>query len=554
MKLSNLRIGTRFIVLTGMFILGLAVYGAWSFKTLNALKVNGPLYQQLVQSKDLIADILPPSEYLIESYLVGFQLQAASGKAGQDKLIGRMTTLKREYDARHEYWSKETLDSPLRESLLTLAHVPARAFYDIAFKDFIPAIQAQDKDAAAAAMARMAHEYDLHRKAIDATVHIATTRAATGEAQARLTIAAANWQLLAALVLSLGAGIAVALLMTRSMAHRLHEAVRIAKLVAAGDLTTDIRVTSTDEAGELMQALKDMSASLAGIVGQVRSGTNAIGAASGQIAAGNLALSSRTEQQASTLEQTASSMDALSTAVKRNAEHARQAKRLASAASELAVRSDAVVAQVATSMGTIHASSCKIVDIVGVIDGIACQTNILILNAAVQAHSAGEPGSGFATVAAEVCGLAQRSAAAAREIKTLIGDTVGQTDIGAKRVAQAGAAMDEVRASVQQVSNITGEIGSASQAQADGVGPISTAITQMEQVSRQNAALVAQAAAASESMRHQARHLASLVGGFKLTQAAPPAAGAIALPAKKHAPPRLRLLRSTALAFDGQRN
>ncbi len=554
MKLSNLRISTRFIALIGIFILGFAVYGAWSFKTLNELKVNGPVYQQIVQSKDLIADILPPPEYIIESYLVGFQLQGASDKGEQDKLIGRMKALKGEYDARHDYWSREQLESPLRETLLTHAHGPAQAFYGIAFKDFIPAVQAQDKEAAAAAMGRMAHEYENHRKAIDAAVQMSTKRAAGGEEQAKQKIASANWQLLAMLVLSLGAGIAVAVLITRSISQPLQEAVRIAKVVAAGDLTTDIVVTSTDETGELMQALKDMSASLVGIVGQVRSGTHAIGDASGQIAAGNLDLSSRTEQQAGSLEETASSMEELTSTVKSNADNARQANVLASTASEVAVRGGAVVSQVVTTMGTINEASRKIVDIISVIDGIAFQTNILALNAAVEAARAGEQGRGFAVVAGEVRSLAQRSAAAAKEIKTLIGDSVDQVDIGARLVEQAGATMDEVVTSVKRVSDIIGEIASASQEQTEGIEHISTAINQMDQVTQQNAALVELAAAASESLQHQAQHLSSLVDVFKLTQGGPQPAGAIPLPPKKPMPPRLRVLRSTALAFDGQRN
>jgi methyl-accepting chemotaxis protein len=548
MKLSSLRISTRFIALIGIFILGSGLYGAWSFKTLNQLKVNGPVYQQIVQSKDLIADILPPPEYIIESYLVSFQLHAAADKAAQDPLIGRMKALQSDYDARHVYWSKEQLESPLRETLLKQAHGPAQAFYAIAFKDFIPAIQGQDKDAAAAAMARMAHEYENHRKAIDELVKMATERATTGEDQAKLTIAAANWQLLAMLVLSLGAGMIVAVFITRSISRPLHEAVRIAKVVAAGDLTTEIAVTSSDEMGELMQALKEMSASLVGIVGQVRSGTNAIGDASGQIAAGNLDLSSRTEQQASSLEETASSMEQLTSTVKSNADNARQANALACSASDVAVRGGAVVSQVVTTMGTINDASRKIVDIISVIDGIAFQTNILALNAAVEAARAGEQGRGFAVVASEVRSLAQRSAAAAKEIKALIGDSVDQVDLGAKLVAQAGSTMDEVVASVQRVSAIIGEIASASQEQTDGIEHISMAISQMDQVTQQNAALVEQAAAASESLQHQAQQLSSLVGVFKLSHVAPGAA--LALPAERVP---LRVLHSEALEADADR-
>jgi methyl-accepting chemotaxis protein len=519
MKLADLKIRTRFIALIGIFVLGFSVFGAWSFKTLNELKVNGPVYQHIVQSKDLIADILPPPEYIIESYLVGFQLQAATEKADQDKLIARLKALQAEYDTRHAYWIKEQLENPLAEMLLTQADKPAQAFYGIAFKQFVPAIVAQDKEAAAAGMARMAHEYEAHRKAIDQVVQMSIQRATSSEERAKVKIAAANWQLLAMLLLSLGAGIVGAVLITRSIARPLQDAVRIAKIVAAGDLTTEIDVTSTDETGELMQALKDMSASLVGIVGQVRSGTDAIGDASGQIAAGNLDLSTRTERQAGSLEETASSMEQLTSTVKCNAENARQANALAVAASAVAVKGGSVVSQVVTTMGTINDSSRKIVDIISVIDGIAFQTNILALNAAVEAARAGEQGRGFAVVASEVRNLAQRSAAAAKEIKTLIGNSVEQVDVGARLVAQAGSTMGEVVASVKRVCDIIGEIASASQEQTEGIEHISNAINEMDQVTQQNAALVEQAAAASESLRHQAERLSGIVAVFKLAQA-----------------------------------
>ncbi len=205
MKLADLKIRTRFVVLIGIFVLGFAVYGVSSFRALNELKVNGPLYQRIVQSKDLIADILPPPEYVIESYLVAFQLQGAPEKVEQDALIARMKALQVEYDARHAYWIKENLESPLREILLDQAHAPAQAFYALAFKEFIPAIQAQDKEGASAAMARMARQYEAHRKAIDRAVEMSVKRAAAGEAQAMLRIARANWSLLATLLVSLGA-------------------------------------------------------------------------------------------------------------------------------------------------------------------------------------------------------------------------------------------------------------------------------------------------------------------------------------------------------------
>ena len=311
-------------------------------------------------------------------------------------------------------------------------------------------------------------------------------------------------------------GIGFAFWITRSITHPMNQAVKVAQTVAAGDLTSRIEVEGKDETGRLLQALKDMNDSLVKIVGQVRVGTDAIATASSQIATGNLDLSSRTEEQASSLEETASSMEELTSTVKQNADNARQANQMAVSASEVAVKGGAIVAQVVDTMGSINESSKKIVDIIAVIDGIAFQTNILALNAAVEAARAGEQGRGFAVVASEVRSLAQRSAGAAKEIKTLIGDSVEKADIGSKLVGQAGATMDEIVASVKRVTDIMGEITAASQEQSAGIEQVNQAIVQMDEVTQQNAALVEEAAAAASSMQDQAANLAEAVSVFRL--------------------------------------
>jgi methyl-accepting chemotaxis protein len=326
----------------------------------------------------------------------------------------------------------------------------------------------------------------------------------------------------ARIMISILAGLAVLLgglaawLITRTITRPINQAVKIAQTVAAGDLTSHIEVTSKDETGQLLQALKDMNDSLSKIVGQVRSGTDTIATASSQIAAGNLDLSSRTEEQASSLEETASSMEELTSTVKQNADNARQANQLAVSASEVAVKGGAVVSRVVDTMGEINASSKKIADIIGVIDGIAFQTNILALNAAVEAARAGEQGRGFAVVATEVRNLAQRSASAAKEIKILISDSLETVEGGAKLVDQAGATMNEILESVKRVTDIMGEITAASQEQTSGIEQINQAVSQMDEVTQQNAALVEQAAAASESLQDQAGNLAQVVSIFKL--------------------------------------
>jgi methyl-accepting chemotaxis protein len=313
-------------------------------------------------------------------------------------------------------------------------------------------------------------------------------------------------------------GVACAYAINRSIAHPIRDAVRIAQTVAAGNLTSRIEVNSTDEPGQLLQALKDMNGSLTSIVAQVRSGADTISTASGQIATGNLDLSSRTEEQASSLEETASSMEELTSTVKQNADNARQANGLTLAASEIAVKGGAVMSQVVATMGSINESANKIVDIIGVIDGIAFQTNILALNAAVEAARAGEQGRGFAVVATEVRNLAQRSASAAKEIKLLINDSVQKVDVGSKLVDQAGVTIQEVVASVKRVTDIMSDITAAGSEQTTGIEQINQAVMQMDDVTQQNAALVEQAAAAAQSLQDQAANLVQVVSVFRLDE------------------------------------
>jgi len=377
---------------------------------------------------------------------------------------------------------------------------------------------------------------------VDAIVKINTEGAATSVLAAHdAYLGARNW-IAAILAVCIAAGLAVALWIGRQISQPLQRAVAVAERVAAGDLTARIDAPSPlsrDETGQLMGALRGMNASLLKIVSEVRDGTDTIATASSQIAAGNLDLSSRTEEQASSLEETASSMEQITATVRQNAGNARQASELAQSASNVAQQGGALVGQVVETMAAIHASSKKIVDIIGVIDGIAFQTNILALNAAVEAARAGEQGRGFAVVASEVRNLAQRSAAAAKEIKTLIGDSVGKVDDGARLVGEAGATMAQIVASVEGVSTVIGEITVASNEQSMGIDQVNIAIGQMDQVTQQNAALVEEAAAAAESLQDQADRLKRLVDVFKTEGAAPQRAASTPVAA-----PSLRLASS----------
>ncbi|WP_044528832.1 methyl-accepting chemotaxis protein [Herbaspirillum sp. B65] len=293
------------------------------------------------------------------------------------------------------------------------------------------------------------------------------------------------------------------------------KAAEVANRIAQGDLTPNIDTQPGDQSS-LLYAVRSMRNSLLATIANIKSSATTIASASHEIARGNLDLSGRTEQQAGSLEETASAMEELTATVKQNADNARQANQLAESASEVAIQGGSVVGQVVQTMEGITESSRKIADIIGVIDGIAFQTNILALNAAVEAARAGEQGRGFAVVASEVRSLAQRSASAAKEIKTLIDDSVAKVDSGSKLVEQAGTTMTEVVASVRRVTDIVGEISSASQEQSAGIAEVGRAITQMDEGTQQNAALVEQAAAAAQSLQDQAATLAGLVGRFQI--------------------------------------
>jgi methyl-accepting chemotaxis protein len=330
------------------------------------------------------------------------------------------------------------------------------------------------------------------------------------------------------LVALLGAGLA--LVVSGQVSAPVASAAGVLKAVAQGDLTQVVEVNRRDEIGDMQAALRDMMHSLTEMVHAVRAGADSVATASTQIAQGNTDLSARTETQASSLEETAASVEEMAGTVRTNADNAMQANQLASAASEVAAHGGQVVGQVVSTMNDIQASSRKIADIIGVIDGIAFQTNILALNAAVEAARAGEQGRGFAVVAGEVRSLAQRSAQAAREIKTLIQDSVEKVNAGGQLVDAAGATMNDVVTQVRKVTDLVGEIAHASAEQSQGISQINQAVSQLDQATQQNAALVEESMAAAESLRSQAQKLTQAVAAFRIRSSHQPVVRASAAP------------------------
>ncbi len=473
-------------------------------------------------STDLSTNWLPATRSLLElkGMVTGFRSQEmAHALSGS---FNEMTEYEKAMDAswaalqkkRAEY---EALISEPEEREVYPVFAKLLSQYELEHKKIIAVSHTQDTDQASNMIRGKSLQLSREMNAaLDRLTQVNLAGAVRAGQTADAVHAQARLWVIGLLVGAVALGLGLALWIARIVARPLEDAVKVAQSVAAGDLTSRIEARTTDETGQLLDALKGMNDSLVKIVSEVRTGTDTIATASAQIASGNQDLSSRTEEQASSLEQTAASMEELTSTVKQNADNARQANQLAVSASEVAVKGGSVVSQVVDTMGSINASSKKIVDIIGVIDGIAFQTNILALNAAVEAARAGEQGRGFAVVASEVRSLAQRSAAAAKEIKTLIGDSVEKVEEGSKQVEEAGRTMEEIVGSVKRVTDIMGEITAASQEQTSGIEQINQAITQMDQVTQQNAALVEEASAAAQSLQEQAGSLVQSVSIFKL--------------------------------------
>jgi len=498
---------------------GLLAAGALTATSLWGAFATTAAASRALVSKDVTADILPPPLYLIELRLV--LSEAVEGSMPLPTAQAEAARLEREYGERVAYWTQNP-PYGLQAQLLGRQHQAGTRFLEAAH-GVLAALSRADVPAAQAALLQANAAYVDHRAGVDETVKVSTAFADAAMASlARMQDDLRRAQLavfaLAVVVLGALGRWAHRTLWSAAGGEPAHAA-RIASEVAAGNLAVRVSTAPGDQTS-VMAAMQRMCANLSGIVGQVRTSSERMAAASAQIAHGNGDLSARTERQAAALEETAASMAQLGTTVRRNADNALQARHLAEEANGAAVRGGDAVGRMVETIKAINEGSRQIADIVGVIDGIAFQTNILALNAAVEAARAGEQGRGFAIVAGEVRSLAGRSAAAAREIRSLIAAGVGRAEQGAALAQAAGTTMDDVIARIGRVGTVVAEISAASAEQSAGVAQVGQAVLQMDQATQSNAALVQQSAAAADSLSAQARELVAAVTVFRLPASA----------------------------------
>ena len=523
-SLRDARVGTMLLMVLGLFALmivalgGLAVY--FLYQNSKAIEELGGLTQRAKQVESINTDMLRArvglmvaARFLQES---GWGSGEQSAKQAQDSLKNATDLLDGVRTRFGEFQQSMLEDDTGRQLSMNLVR-RYRSYIDDGVDTMVEALRSEDYST----FYMVNNEYGTPRSAsfIEAieefSKYIAQQEQAT-EAQANRNFELALIAMACAVALAIVLMVLARLVFGRVVVRPLVEAGQVFDRIAAGDLTQRIEAKSNNEIGALFAALRRMQESLTRTVSTVRSGVDEINVGAREISAGNTDLSSRTEEQAASLEETAASMEELAGTVKQNADNARQANQLAASASDVAERGGAAVSEVVSTMQEISGSSRKISEIVSVIDGIAFQTNILALNAAVEAARAGEQGKGFAVVAGEVRSLAQRSAQAAKEIKTLIEDSVSKVGAGSQQVERAGATMQEIVASVKRVTDIMGEISAASDEQSSGIEQVNRAVTQMDEVTQQNAALVEEAAAAAGSLQEQAQKLAQAVSVFKI--------------------------------------
>lgn len=537
MSLANFNLSHRFAMLLAIVMAGYASYGAWSFRTLDQLAVNGPLYQRIVEGKDLIADILPPPNYIIESYLVSMEMVHAK-PAELKPLIDNLKKLKGDYDLRHEYWVKEGLESELRDEFLDRAHIPAQEFYKIAFNQFIPALEKSDSHAVDAAFESMKRYYALHRAAIDKTVEMSIRRIQADEGNAKDVIESSERVMLLILIISIGMVALFLVTFARSIARPLDQALAVAKRVATGDLTGRIEVHSRDEVGQLMQAISDMVDSLAKAVSVVRGGAEQVSSTAAQLSVSSAQISQGSQAQSEAAASTAAAVEQITVSINLVAANTEDVRKLSEKSLQQTQLGNQSVTEmigeikrvqeavnlIAGSVSEFVKSTRAIAGMTQQVKDIADQTNLLALNAAIEAARAGEQGRGFAVVADEVRKLAEKSAKSANEIDQVT-SSLNQKSTQVEAVVQTGLrSLLATQEQVERVSTILKDAGELVSQSSHGVNDIASSVSEQSLASTEIARNVEKIAQMSEennaAVRSNNQDIVRLEGLAKVLQGA----------------------------------
>jgi len=546
-NIHALKLSHRFSILIAVFIVGLAIYGVWSFKILNDLKVNGDLYHRIVQGKDLVADILPPPEYILESYLTTLQLASETDKSEQQRLIEKLKALKNDYEVRHAFWLTENLESEVRDAFLTNAHEPAVTFFAVVFNDLIPAVQRSDSTAISAALLRTKTLYDAHRKAIDRVVELMIQRTAADELSANVQIRAATYQLIFIFAAAIVGCIVITMVIVRGVLTDLggepSYAREVVKIIASGDLTYLIDV-NPKHGDSMMASIKEMQSQLGQLVSKIHLNAESVAASAHQLATSANQVSASASIQSQATSSVAAAVEELSVSIEHVSNNAITAKSIATesglraeqggaqardATDEMLRIADAVN-ETGLHMNALGVDALNISQIAEVIKAVADQTNLLALNAAIEAARAGDQGRGFAVVADEVRNLAQRTAKSAEEITAMIdtiqsrtNDASASMEKGSQRVAHgvnlvrhAGESMQQIGESSTRVVDAVGDISQALVEQKHASNEIAQSIERAAQITKENSAAVLGIASAAQNMEQLAQSLHHSVAGFKV--------------------------------------
>jgi len=546
-NIHALKLSHRFSILIAVFIVGLAIYGVWSFKILNDLKVNGDLYHRIVQGKDLVADILPPPEYILESYLTTLQLASETDKSEQQRLIEKLKALKNDYEVRHAFWLTENLEREVRDEFLTNAHEPAVTFFAVVFNDLIPAVQRSDSAAISAALLRTKTLYDAHRKAIDRVVELMIQRTAADELSANVQIRAATYQLIFIFAAAIVGCIVITMVIVRGVLTDLggepSYAREVVKIIASGDLTYLIDV-NPKHGDSMMASIKEMQSQLGQLVSKIHLNAESVAASAHQLATSANQVSASASIQSQATSSVAAAVEELSVSIEHVSNNAITAKSIATesglraeqggaqardATDEMLRIADAVN-ETGLHMNALGVDALNISQIAEVIKAVADQTNLLALNAAIEAARAGDQGRGFAVVADEVRNLAQRTAKSAEEITAMIdtiqsrtNDASASMEKGSQRVAHgvnlvrhAGESMQQIGESSTRVVDAVGDISQALVEQKHASNEIAQSIERAAQITKENSAAVLGIASAAQNMEQLAQSLHHSVAGFKV--------------------------------------